>query len=156
MLGLRKRTWIIAGVVAALIGTAAVAGRYHHRGHSPEDRADWATYMVTKRLELTDEQQASFDKIAQSYVELMSTRRSFMSDMAGKAKELAQGDNLTVEDVNALRGEISAEFDRRADVLVPQLVAFYNTLDDEQKAKVAQRLDRMSERAGRRWNRDRD
>ena len=80
MLGLRTRTWVIGGVIAALVGTAAVAGRYHHRGHSPEDRADWASYMVTKRLELNGEQQAAFEKIAQSYVELMGTRRSFMSE----------------------------------------------------------------------------
>jgi len=98
MFGLKKKTWVIGGVVAALVGTGAFATL---RNHSPEKRVE--------RVE-----------------------------------------TLTVEEVNLLREEIKAEFDRRTDILVPEFVAFYNTLNDEQRAKVTERLDKMSNRLERR------
>jgi len=143
MLGFKKRTWVIGGVVAALIGTAAVAGL---RTHSPEQRAERVTERVASKLDLNDAQETAFSKVASSYVKIRGTAPEFMLDLSNQLKELADDETLTIEEVNELRAQIKAEFDRRADVLIPEFVDFYNTLDETQRAKVVARLDKMGER----------
>jgi len=150
MLGLKKRTWAIGGVVVALLGTAAFATL---RDHSPEARAERVTERITDRLDLNDTQKVAFSKVADKFVNMRGTAPEFMLDLSDKLKELAADDTLTVDEVNVLKAEIKAEFDRRADVLVPEFVAFYNTLDDTQREKVLARLDKMSERMEKRIDR---
>jgi len=147
MLGLKKRTWAIGGVVVALLGTAAFATL---RDHSPEVRAERVTERITDRLELNDTQRQAFSKVVNSFIEMRGTGPEFMLDLSAKLKELAGDETLTIEEVNELRAQIKAEFDRRADVLVPEFVAFYNTLDDAQRDKVMARFDKFSERMERR------
>lgn len=147
MFGLKKRTWAIGGIAVALLGTAAFATL---RDHSPEARAERVTERVTDRLELNNTQKQAFSKIANSFVEMRGAGPEFMLDLSGKLKELAGDETLTVEEVNVLRAQIKAEFDRRADVLVPEFVAFYNTLDNAQREQVMARLDKFSDRMERR------
>ena len=45
-----------------------------------------------------------------------------------------------------LKDQIKAEFDKRADAIIPEFVTFYNTLDDKQREVVTARLEDMSER----------
>lgn len=144
MFGLKKKTWVIGGVVAALLGTAAFAAKW--RDHSPEERAAYATERVAERMELNDAQKAAFEKVAAAYVEIRGAHPEFMVDLSGKLQELARDETLTVDEVNQLREEIKAEFDKRADVIVPEFVAFYNTLNESQREMVAERMDRMAER----------
>ena len=148
MFGLKKkRTWVIGGVVAALIGTTAFATMHKH---SPEKRVERVTERVVGKLDLNTSQEQAFTKVAKSYVSIRGTAPEFMLELSGKLKDLAKDETLTVEEVNLLREEIKAEFDRRTDILVPEFVAFYNTLNDEQRAKVTERLDKMSSRLERR------
>lgn len=147
MFGLKKKTWVIGGVVAALVGTGAFATL---RNHSPEKRVERVTERVVGKLDLDTAQEEAFSKVAKSYVNIRGTAPEFMLDLSGKLKDLAKDETLTVEEVNLLREEIKAEFDRRTDILVPEFVAFYNTLNDEQRAKVTERLDKMSNRLERR------
>jgi len=143
MFGLKKRTWVIGGVVAALVGTGAWASM---RNHSPEKRVERVTERVVGKLGLNTSQEEAFTKVAKSYVNIRGTAPEFMLDLSNKLKELAQDETLTVAEVNQLREEIKAEFDRRTDILVPEFVAFYNTLDETQRAKVVERLDKMGNR----------
>ena len=143
MLGFKKRTWVIGGVVAALVGTAAFSTM---RDHSPEKRVERVTERVVDRLDLDASQEQAFEKVAKSYLSIRGTAPEFMLDLSSRLKELAQDETLTIEEVNQLRDEIKAEFDRRADLLVPEFVAFYNTLNAEQRNQVSARLDKMSDR----------
>ncbi|MGB7285627.1 MAG: hypothetical protein WBC71_01735 [Salaquimonas sp.] len=141
---MRKRTWIIGGVVVALLGTTAMAAKWHDR--SPEQRAAWATERVADRMNLDDGQKAAFEKVANSMLEIRGARPEFMMDLSGKLKELAADETLTVEEVNTLRDQIKAEFDKRANAIIPDFVTFYNTLDDDQREMVTARLEKMTER----------
>ena len=143
MFRFKKRTWVIGGVLAALLGTAAIAKLHHH---SPQQHAKWATERVSKKLELDDKQKIAFAKVADSYVNIRGTAPEFMLDLSSKLKELASDETLTIGEVNALREQIKAEFDRRADMLIPEFVTFYNTLDESQRERVVARLDKISDR----------
>jgi len=143
MFRFKKKTWVIGGVVAALLGTAAFATI---RDHSPEKRIERVTERVVDKLDLDTTQEAAFTKVAESYLGIRGTAPEFMLDLSSRLQELAKDETLTVEEVNQLRDEIKAEFDRRTDILVPEFVAFYNTLNEDQRAKVSERLEKMSDR----------
>ena len=143
MFGLKKKTWVIGGVVTALVGTAAFASL---RDHSPQKRVERVTERVVGKLDLDATQKQAFTEVAKSYVNIRGTAPEFMLDLSKQLKGLAQDETLSIEEVNELREQIKAEFDRRTDILVPQFVTFYNTLDKTQKAKVVERLDKMGNR----------
>ncbi len=147
MFGLTKKTWIIGGVVVALLGTSAWAAKWHN--NSPEERAAFATSRISERLNLNDSQKAAFEKVAAAYVDIRGSRPEFMVSLSGKLKELAKDETLTVDEVNTLKEQIKAEFDKHADAIIPEFVTFYNTLDTTQRDMVAARLETMSERMGR-------
>ena len=130
--------------MVALLGTTAMAAKW--RDHSPEDRAAWATQRVAERLELDDAQKAAFEKVAGAAMEIRGSRAEFMMELSGKLNELSKDKTLTVEEVNTLRDQIKAEFDKRADVIIPEFVTFYNSLDDKQRTMVTARLEQMTER----------
>lgn len=145
----RKKVLIIGGVVVALMGTAAFA----MKGHSHEDRAAWATERVANHLDLNSEQQEALSKVANSYMEVRGTSTELMLDLSSKLQEFAADDTLTTDEVNELREQIKAEFDRRADLIIPDVVAFYNGLDDSQRDQIMERLSNISERIEERQNR---
>jgi hypothetical protein len=144
MFGLSTRTWVIGGIVAAIIGTGAVASRI--KSHSVEDRVDFATYMITKKLSLNDDQEASLDKLATSWIGTAGSMKTFRKSMINEIKGLTNGEDLSVEQLNALRDKIKAEIDQKTDAVLPELVAFYNGLDKDQRAKIASRMEDMSKR----------
>ena len=133
--------------------SAAFAAKW--RDHSPEERAAWATQRIAERLDLDDAQKDALKKVTDRYVEMRGAQPEFMTMLSSQLKELSQDDSLTVDEVNQLRDQIKAEFDRRADAIIPDFVSFYNTLNDEQRDMVTARLERMSEhmehRGGGHW-----
>ncbi len=147
MFGLSTRTWVIGGIVAAIIGTGAVASRI--QSHSVEDRVDFATYMITKKLSLNDDQEASLEKLATSWIGTAGSMETFRKSMINEIKGLTNGEDLSVEQLNALRDKVKAEIDQRTNAVLPELVAFYNGLDKDQRAKIASRMEDMSERMGK-------
>lgn len=144
MFGLKKRTWIIGGVVAALLGTTAFAARWHD--HTPEERAAYMTERVADRLELDDMQKAKFEEVAAAAMEIRSDRTEFMLMLADNLEELAKDETLTVDEVNELRDQMITEFRKRSDQIIPEFVDFYASLNPEQREQVSERLEKMSDR----------
>lgn len=145
----RKKVLVIGGVIVALMGSAAFA----MKSHSHEDRAAWATERVASHLDLDSEQQEALSKVADSYMEIRGSAPEFMLDLSSKLQGLADDNTLTTDEVNELREQIKAEFDRRADLIVPEFVEFYNGLNDTQRDLVMTRLENMSEHIGDRHDR---
>lgn len=137
---------IIGGVIAALVGTGALAAKHRFNG----DRSEYMTNRIAERLDLNETQKQSFGEVAKKFTEIRGAQPEFMMELKGKLTELAADDTLTVEEVNTLKTEIKAEFDRRADIIIPEFVSFYNTLDNEQRAEVVARLEHMGDRFGKR------
>jgi len=129
------------------LGTGAFAKL---KDHSPEKRVERVTERVVGKLDLNKAQEEAFSKVAKSYVSIRGTAPEFMLDLSSQLKELAQDETLTTQEVDVLKEQIKSEFDRRADALIPEFVTFYNTLDENQRAKVVARLDKMGNRLEKR------
>lgn len=143
MLGLKRRTWVIGGIVAALTATGAIAAKNFH---THEGRMNYMSSHVSDSLNLNDAQKQNFEKITASFMQTRGGSAEFMLTLSGQLKELAADKTLTVEEVNTLRDQIKAEFDRRSEIVVPEFVTFYNSLDDTQKDQVLARIDKIEDR----------
>lgn len=143
MLGLKRKTWIIGGVVAALTATGAIAAKSYY---TPQRHMAHMSEHVSDSLKLNDTQKESFEKVATSFMQVRGGSADFMLTLSGQLKELAADKTLTVEEVNTLRDQIKAEFDRRSEVVVPEFVAFYNSLDDTQKGQIMEKIDKIESR----------
>lgn len=143
MLGLKRKTWIIGAVVAALTATGAIAAKNHF---TPEKRMAYMSEHVSDSLKLNDSQKENFDKVASSFMQVRGGSADFMLTLSSQLKELAADKTLTVDEVNTLRDQIKAEFDRRSEVVVPQFVAFYNSLDDDQKGQILNKFENIENR----------
>lgn len=143
MLGLKRKTWIIGGVIAALTATGAIAAKSYY---TPEKRMAHMSEYVSSSLNLNDTQKDNFEKIATSFMQMRGGSTDFMLTLSGQLKELAADKTLTVEEVNTLRDQIKTEFDRRSEIVVPEFVAFYNSLDDDQKDQILDKIDNIESR----------
>ncbi|MBL1406618.1 MAG: hypothetical protein COC00_011590 [Rhizobiales bacterium] len=143
MLGLKRKTWIIGGVVAALTATGAIAAKNHF---TPEKRMAYMSDRVSDSLNLNVTQKESFEKVATSFLQVRGGSADFMLTLSGQLKDLAADKTLTVEEVNTLRDQIKAEFDRRSEIVIPEFVAFYNSLDDDQKGQILDKIDKIESR----------
>ena len=143
MLGLKRKTWIIGGVLAALTATGAIAAKSYY---TPEKRMAHMSEHISNSLNLNDIQKGNFEKVATSLMQMRGGSSDFMLTLSGQLKELAADNTLTVEEVNSLRDQIKAEFDRRSEVVVPEFVAFYNSLDDDQKGQILDKIDHIESR----------
>lgn len=133
---------IIGGIVTALLATSVIAVKAHRAG----DRSEHMVERVSGYLDLDASQQDAMTSVLSAYQDIRSDTPDMMLDLSGKLTELAASDALTFEDVNQIRDQIQAEFDSRLDALVPEFVAFYNTLNEDQRGVVTARLESMSER----------
>ena len=145
MSGFKKTTWIIGGVTVALIATGALAAKNRF---DSGDRAAFITDRVAERLDLNDAQKVAFEKLVDTRSDLKGNSPAFMLQLKDQLKELAADETLTVEEVNTLRTQIKAEFDRRTDVMIPEFVNFYNTLDSEQRDEVVANIGKIGGRFG--------
>ena len=144
MFGLKKRTWITGGIIGALLATTALASRVHNA--STEDRAHFATYMITKKLDLNKDQEVLLDELSKDWIASMEPAKLFRQELLNEVKGLAQSEQLSVEQINTLKEKIKAEMDRRTDSVIPQFVSFYNGLNNDQREKITAQLERVSKR----------
>jgi uncharacterized membrane protein len=141
-----RRKWIAAAAAVVVVGgIAALAGGHHHHC-SPEARADWATRVAARKLDLDDSQRAAFRKVADAYVSVAADDRSFAQTVVREARDAVGAANVSAAQVTGIATQVKAEFDRRIDAVTPALVAFHATLNGDQRAKLAGRLDRILRR----------
>lgn len=141
-----RRKWIAAAAAVVVVGgIAALAGGHHHH-RSPEARADWATRVAARKLDLDDSQRAAFREVADAYVSVATDDRSFAQTVVREARDAVGAANVSAAQVTGIATQVKAEFDRRIDAVTPALVAFHATLNGDQRAKLAGRLDRILRR----------
>jgi len=141
-----RRKWIAAAsAVVVVIGLAAVVGGDRH-DRSPEARADRATEYATRRLDLDDTQRAAFRKVADAFVATSRSDRTIAQEVVRETRDLVESASMSVAQVTTLADRIKSELDRRVDAVTPALVDFHATLNSDQRAKLASKLDRVLRR----------
>lgn len=142
-----RRKWIAAALaVVVLVGVGAAIGGGHHGDRSPEARADWATKVATRKLDLDDAQRDAFRKVADAYVATAATDRTVAQEVVRETRDLVTATTMSAGQIAGLAERVKSELDRRVDAVAPPLVDFHAMLNQDQRAKLARTLDRVLRR----------
>ncbi|MEK9944880.1 MAG: Spy/CpxP family protein refolding chaperone [Alphaproteobacteria bacterium] len=141
-----RRKWYAALGTVAIIAVAGFAFGGHHHHHDPQARADWATKVATRKLDLNEMQRVEFRKIADAYVATSADSRDVAQEIVRETRDLVVAGAVSAGDVSGIADRVKSEFDRRLDALMPALVSFHASLDGDQRAKLGRTLDRVLRR----------
>jgi uncharacterized membrane protein len=141
-----RRKWVAAaGALVIITGIGFSLGGHHH-DHDPQARADWATKVATRKLDLDETQRSEFRKVADAYVAASASDRDIAQEIVRETRDLVVAGAMSASDVSGIADRVKSELDRRLDALTPSLVTFHASLDSDQREKLARTLDRVLRR----------
>lgn len=130
---------LMAGMVA--LSGALVAGCHGCRPHCPgatiDKRADWISKRVASKLDLTDAQKVTLDKIKAEVVEKMKAHRADRDKGFDDVLALVGKDKITKDDVAKLADRREAKMKELKPFVIDKIVEFHNMLTPAQRQKVA-------------------
>lgn len=136
----RKHKILVSSLMLAGLGGGLAMAGCHHR-HSPEERAEWVTKKVTRELSLTAPQQEKLEAV----------KKEFLAARAGFDKRRSQAFDTLIAQVKSkkvdpavLQGIVDAHHQAMEEAsprIIALLSEFHASLTDEQKAKVAEKLE---------------
>ena len=131
-------------------GVFAFGAHHHYSNMSIEDKADLINYRVSRKLDLTDIQQANLEALTAHFAGLIEqarenqqSRQEFMNQML---TDQPMDQAAMLQRIN----EKTALVNEKAPEVVALLAGFVDSLDAEQKAEIKQMIEhRRGHRFGR-------
>lgn len=137
---------VIAVLATAGIIFGAQALRYHYGQRyfrdQPEKRAEFIVNKLTKRLDLTREQQDKVNKIKDEILARTKNLREDRAALQQEVKALFKEDNLTKEKMNKFIDKRKSKIDELRPFIVDKIIEFHKILTPEQRAKFTEKFGR--------------
>ena len=135
---MKRSTKIIAVLVLVLGGSGAVYAfsKHDHWHMSPQEKVEFVTDRVTKKLELNSEQRQNFTSLAETVAQIM------LDAKASKEQHFAEVDQLLNEpSFNQARAlelvqQKTEMINTKAPLVISQLAIFLDSLNTEQKQQL--------------------
>ena len=131
---------VIAVLATAGIIFGAQALRYHYRQSNfrgqPEKRAEYIVKKLTKRLDLTKEQQDKVNKIKDEILARTKNLREDRAMLRQEASTLFKEDKLTKEKVNKFIDKRKSKIDELRPFIVDKIIELHAILTPEQRGKL--------------------
>jgi len=138
-------TTLLAATAVIFIGAAVMGcGRPHHP--SPEKRADWVVKKVSSKLDLNTDQKAKLNKIKEEVLAKMKEESANREKVGREALTLVKSDKVDAAAVNKLFDEREAAMKRLKPFFVEKIVEFHGMLTPEQRAKLADYMEKHHRR----------
>lgn len=146
---MKKSTKILitTGLILGISSGVFAYGQKNHWGITPEDKLEFISERVTRKLDLNEIQQANLQSLASEVLDLMNEMHA--SREAHKAQIQAMLSEPVLDQVKALNliQTKTSQLTDKAPAVIASLAAFLDSLDVEQKAKLQQFVDqRMNHR----------
>lgn len=129
-------------VLALVLGIAACGAHYgpHHM--------DQAKMMkrITKKLDLNEMQQGKLQVVLESASLFRESLQATHTELSSTLNENFRSAQLNVDVLNMEFDDIESEFSTFRKTLVSDYAAFHASLDDEQREKLADNFEKMSNR----------
>ncbi len=109
---------------------------------NPEEMADMIAEQMTKKLDLNDVQKAKLDELKQEVVEKIHEAKGNHKEMKAGLLEQMKADDLDAEKIKQMIKEKHAKKEDTINYFVDRVVEFYSTLDEGQKQKVIDHLEK--------------
>ncbi len=132
-------------VCVALIGLA-IAGPGHGRWHhTPEEKVEFLKSKISEKLELTDAQKMTLNRIGEEILaehdQMESRRDTFQSDFM----ETLKNDSVTPEELKALFETKKPVIDDLMQMAAEHIAEFHSVLTPEQRATLIAEIESHQE-----------
>ncbi len=132
-------------IALASIFIAGLAGCYNS---GPEDKADWITAKISKKLDLDENQKLKLDELKN---EVLNVRKETHNERDGhlkQVKEMIKGESLDKAEIKLLLTQKQEIFNKKSDIIIDKLIAFHASLKPEQKQLIINFIEERKEGHG--------
>ena len=133
---LSKRIVIAALVIAGSTGAVYAYGKHNHWGMTPEEKVEFVTERVTRKLELDAAQQQNFSQFAGKMAEVMQQIRPSSEQRGEMISELLESPSLDQAKTLELVQTRTRVIDEKAPEVIASLALFLDSLTPEQRQQV--------------------
>lgn len=131
---------VILGVIILMGGLSACKHGFHARGFDDFD-LDAMTERIAWRLDLTESQKTTLDRIAGEIVEKAKTMHSESEPCRQELADLVRQEELKLETVDEMVAERMVKIQAMADFVTERIVEFHEELTPEQREKIADQIE---------------
>ncbi len=128
---------ITAGLLIA--GSSGVVYAYSKHGDwgmSPEEKVEFVTERVTKKLELDNQQQENFAQLAQTVAQLMMDARATRAQHVNEIEALLEEPSFNQARALELVQQKTQMVNEKAPLVISSLAVFLDSLTAEQKQEL--------------------
>ncbi len=135
---MKLSTKIIIAVLIVAGGTGAVYafGKHGHWHMTPEEKVEFVTERVTKKLELDSQQQQNFTALAETVAQIMIDARAAKQAQIDEIVQLLQEPSFNQARALEMVQLKTQTVNEKAPLVVSSLAVFLDSLDAEQKSKL--------------------
>lgn len=141
---------IIAAVLLVVGSSGAVYAFSKHGdwGMSPQEKVEFVTDRVTRKLALDSQQQQNFSTLAEMVAQLMVDAKATRSEHIGEIGNLLQEPNLDQSRALEMVRQKTEIINQEAPRVIASLAIFLDSLSDGQKQQLQQFIEKRHHRHG--------
>lgn len=133
-------------VISILVIAALVVGGCAHRFKTPEKRAEYFTQKITKKLDLTGEQQVRLESLKEEMLALRKEISEKREGTRGSVRELLNVERFDQEKaLDLVNGHVD-EVQAKAPQIIAALGHFWDSLDARQQSQVREKMEKHFDR----------
>lgn len=135
---MKRSTKIIAAVLLIAGSTSAVFA-FNKHGHwqmSPEEKVEFVTDRVTKKLELDAQQQRNFTDLTELVVQIMLDAKASKAQQIDEIKGMLQDPSFNQAAALDLIQKKTQMVNEKAPLVISSLAVFLDSLNNEQKQRM--------------------
>ena len=135
---MKLSTKIIAAVllIAGSSGVVYAVSKHGDWGMSPEEKVEFVTERVTKKLELDSQQQENFSRLAQTVAQIMMDARATRAQNFTEIEALLEEPSFNQARALELVQQKTQMVNEKAPLVVSSLAVFLDSLTAEQKQEL--------------------
>jgi len=145
----RTKKTIAFTTLLGFILLATGCGMFHK---SPEERAEWITYKIAKKMDLNETQKTKLNQLKD---QILLSRKTLKGDKKKHHEQLLtmlDSPVLEQEKLSLMIDEIVFAAQKEKPALISALGDFYDSLSDEQRKKLKEKMERHHAKKHHHWN----
>ena len=134
-----KLSYILIAALVLVIGGSGAVYAYGKHGHwhmTPEEKVEFVTDRVSKKLDLTDQQRENFTSLANTVAGIMLEAKASKTEHMAEVSQLLEEPSFNQARAMQLVQQKTDLIDEKAPLVISQLAIFLDSLDVEQKRQL--------------------
>ncbi|MCP4875735.1 MAG: hypothetical protein GY896_09725 [Gammaproteobacteria bacterium] len=155
---MKLSTRIVTAVllIAGSSGVVYAFSKHNDWGMSPDEKVEFVTERVTKKLELDAQQQQNFSQLAETVVQIMIDVKATKAQHMSEIKTLLDEPNFNQARALDLIQQKTQMVNEKAPQVIAALSIFLDSLDSGQKQQLQEFFQRHHEHHGKHHRHDED